>query len=59
MAEYIVYETATSTYDPIKGLKVSHPVAHYEDEMQMINDWLKEFLDGTHNYFLVMEEETK
>lgn len=57
MIEYIVYETATSAYDPIKGLKVSHPVAHYDDEMQMINDWLKEFLDGTHNYFSVLKED--
>lgn len=54
--EYIVYETASSTYSPTEGLKVSHPVAHYENETQMIADWLNEFLDGTHNYFSVMKE---
>ena len=57
MVEYIVYETATSTYDPLKGLKVAHPVACYDDESLMIKDWLNEFLDGTHNYFKVMKDE--
>lgn len=55
--QYIVYETATSLYHPIKGLKVEHQVAHYDDEMQMISDWHQEFLDGTHNYFAILSED--
>lgn len=59
MIEYIVYETATSTYSPTKGLKVSHPVAHYDDYTQMVDDWLNDFLAGTHNFFTVLKDEVK
>jgi hypothetical protein len=54
--EYTVYETQHSTYDPIKGLKVGHPVAHYTDRKQMIADWFNEFKDGTHNFFVAQAE---
>jgi len=55
--EYTVYETAYTTYNPIKGLKLlTHPVAHYSDYNQMIADWLNEFFAGTHNFFVMMEE---
>jgi hypothetical protein len=55
--EYTVYETAYTTYDPIKGLKLlTHPVAHYSDYKQMINDWLNDFFAGTHNFFVMMED---
>lgn len=54
--EYTVYETQHSTYDPIKGLKVGHPVAHYTDWDQMLADWFDEFKDGTHNFFVAQAE---
>jgi hypothetical protein len=55
--EYTVYETAYTTYDPFKGLKLlSHPVAHYDDYKQMIDAWLDEFFDGTHNFFVTMKD---
>jgi len=54
--EYTVYETAFTTYNPTLGLKLlTHPVAHYDDYKQMINDWLDEFFAGTHNFFATME----
>ncbi len=55
--QYTVYETAYTTYDPFKGLKLlSHPVAHYDDYKQMINDWLDDFFAGTHNFFVTMKD---
>lgn len=55
--EYTVYETQYTTYDPFKGLKLlSHPVAHYDDYTKMIDDWLNEFLDGTHNFFVTQKD---
>lgn len=57
VVEYIVYETATSTYDPIAGLKVAHPVAHYDNKNDMFSAWLNEFFDGTHNFFVIMNDE--
>lgn len=51
--EYTVYETQKTTYNPFEGLKmVGHPVAHYDNWEQMINDWFGEFVDGTHNFFV-------
>lgn len=53
---YVVYETQHTTYDPFKGLKLlSHPVAHYDDYDQMIDDWLDDFFAGTHNFFKIMK----
>ena len=52
ITEYVVYETATATYNPIEGLKVGHVEAYYHDYEQMERDWLKEFLAGTHNFFI-------
>lgn len=49
--EYTVYETGHDT-DPTKGLRVGHPVAHYTDYTKMVDAWLNEFLDGTHNFFV-------
>ncbi len=49
--EYTVYETGHST-DPKKGMKVGHPVAHYTDYTEMVDHWLNEFLDGTHNFIV-------
>lgn len=55
--EYTVYETQYTTYDPFKGLKLlGHPVAHYDDYVQMIKDWETELLDGTHNFFVTSKE---
>jgi hypothetical protein len=49
--EYVVYETSKTTLNPNQGLKVGHPVAHYDDYSLMIDHWLVEFTDGTHNFF--------
>lgn len=54
--EYTVYESAGTSYDPIKGLHVEHPVAHYDDYGAMIDHWLEEFLAGTHNFFVTIKE---
>lgn len=55
--EYTVYETQTTTYDPFKGLKMlGHPVAHYDDYALMLDHWLTEFLDGTHNFFVQQKD---
>lgn len=57
VVEYTVYETAYTTYDPHKGLKLlSHPVAHYDSYDQMIADWVGDFLAGTHNFFITMKD---
>ncbi len=53
---YTVYETTKTTYDPLEGLKLlGHPVAHYDDYTAMLDDWLNEFLQGTHNFFVEQE----
>lgn len=52
--EYIVYETAKSTYNPTEGLKLlGHPVAVYDNYTQMVDDWIADLLEGTHNFFVV------
>lgn len=55
--EYTVYETAKTTYNPLEGLKLlGHPVAHYDNDVDMYKDWINEFLDGTHNFIVSQKE---
>lgn len=55
--EYTVYETQYTTYDPFNGLKMlGHPVAHYDNYNDMIQDWLDDFFAGTHNFFVEMKD---
>lgn len=55
--EYTVYETTKTTYNPMEGLKLlGHPVAYYTDYTKMIDDWLNEFMSGTHNFFVIEKE---
>jgi hypothetical protein len=46
--EYTVYETIKDTLDPNQALRVGHPVAHYTDYTQMVDDWLWDIVQGTH-----------
>lgn len=54
--EYTVYETAVTTRDPIKGMRVAHPVAHYDNYSLMIEHWFGEFVDGTHLFIKSLKE---
>lgn len=56
--EYTVYETAANVKDgPFMCLKMlTHPVAHYDNDVDMYKDWINEFLDGTHNFIVSQKE---
>ena len=54
--EYTVYETSAPTKNPRVALRPGHPVAHYDNYHDMVNDWLLDLSVGTHVFTKTMVE---
>lgn len=49
---YVVYETKGVTYDPLTGLSGAVPVAKYKSYTDMVDAWLFQLVNETHNFYV-------